>query len=145
MHLFLKQLSKKNISWNGHFFFIDCQIYFKTKGFRPLMIWTKGSWRPWIAHLSHFPHKIHCTFLLFLLFQFVTPSVGPVLTPGASYGKKKKKKKKKKQEGHDGPVSLHWLILGYFFKTLDSEEGLKLVVQTKRFRNISLNKPMLNL
>ena len=23
----------------------------------------------------------------------------------------------KKQEGHDGPVSLHWLILGNLFKT----------------------------
>ena len=30
---------------------------------------------------------------------------------------KQKKKKKKKQEGHDGPVSLHWLILGNLFKT----------------------------
>ena len=25
--------------------------------------------------------------------------------------------KQKKQEGHDGPVSLHWLILGNSFKT----------------------------
>ena len=29
---------------------------------------------------------------------------------------KKKKHEKRKQEGHDGPVSLHWLILGNLFK-----------------------------
>ena len=43
------------------------------------------------------------------------------------------------------PCITHWLVLGYLFRTLDSEEGLKLVFLTKRFRNISLNKPMLNL
>ena len=26
-------------------------------------------------------------------------------------------REKGKQEGHDGPVSLHWLILGNLFKT----------------------------
>ena len=26
-------------------------------------------------------------------------------------------KNTKKQEGHDGPASLHWLILEYLFKT----------------------------
>ena len=35
-----------------------------------------------------------------------------------------------KQEGHDGPVSLHWLILGNLFKTEDPEEGLKLVAMS---------------
>ena len=35
-----------------------------------------------------------------------------------------------KQEGHDGPVSLHWLILGNLFKTYDPEEGLKLVAMS---------------
>ena len=35
-----------------------------------------------------------------------------------------------KQEGHDGPLSLHWLILGNFFKTYDPEEGLKLVAMS---------------
>ena len=41
-----------------------------------------------------------------------------------------------KQEGHDGPVLLHWLILGNLFKTYDPEEGLKLVAMSsnKRFR-----------
>ena len=34
------------------------------------------------------------------------------------------------QEGHDGPVSLHWLILGNLFKTYDPEEGLKLVAMS---------------
>ena len=32
-----------------------------------------------------------------------------------------------KQEGHDGPVSLNWLILGNLFKTEGPEEGLKSV------------------
>ena len=35
-----------------------------------------------------------------------------------------------KQEGHDGPVSLHWLIPGNLFKTYDPEEGLKLVAMS---------------
>ena len=36
----------------------------------------------------------------------------------------------KKQEGHDGPVSHHWLILGNLFKTEDPKEGLKLVAMS---------------
>ena len=40
-----------------------------------------------------------------------------------------------KQEGHDGPVSLHWLILGNLFKTLDPEEELKLVAMSSNKKN----------
>ena len=44
--------------------------------------------------------------------------------------KRKKSKIKIKQEGQDGPVSLHWQIFGNLFKTLDPEEGLKLVAMS---------------
>ena len=36
----------------------------------------------------------------------------------------------KEQEGHDSPVSLHWLILGYLLKTSEPGEGLKLVAMS---------------
>ena len=34
------------------------------------------------------------------------------------------------QEGHDGPLSLQWLILGNLLKSLDPEEGLILVAMS---------------
>ena len=43
---------------------------------------------------------------------------------------KKKQRAITRQDGHDGPVSLHWLILGNLFKTYDPEEGLKLVAMS---------------
>ena len=59
--------------------------------------------------------------------SFMVPN-NPLLTHGSTIITLSGKKKKK--EGHDGPVSLHWLILGNSFKTYDPKEGLKLVAMS---------------
>ena len=55
--------------------------------------------------------------LLEYLKMLLTGIFSPVLLDNLILSHDRNSTAKQKQEGHDGPVSLHWLILGNLFKT----------------------------